>query len=74
MIIGIVGNYRKDDFYDIINTISDNFIDLEGGPKFIISDDYKLLDNLNTICNDISKYSEERILSDTKKRESLLHL
>ena len=41
MIIGIVGNYRKDDFYDIINTISDNFIDLEGGPKFIISDDYK---------------------------------
>jgi hypothetical protein len=38
----------------------------------LIYDDYKLLDNLYTICNDISEYSEKRILSDTKKRESLL--
>lgn len=42
---------------------------------FLIAiDDCQILDNLNLICNDISKYSEERILSDTKKRKDLLKL
>ena len=61
----ISSDFEKDFIYTFKDIMND---------FLIISDDYKLLDNLNTICNDISKYSEERILSDTKKRESLLRI